>query len=143
MSFGLQPVCAQFLYGGGVTVEWNDFASGLQARVQYELHENFIISVKAQYYWCCGNFSMYNADIIGDLAEMGQKSELRYFAGLNLFPGKRFNVLDVKYRGKTLYGLNIGLEYYTLLFSQHFNVSLKFIYGKEYHDFDLTTTVLF
>ena len=138
-----QTANCQFLYGGGPTIEWNDSAYGLQARIQYEFHENYIVSAKAQYYLCCGNFSMYNLDLIADLAEVGKKSELRYFAGLNLFPGKVVEILDVKYRGKLLYGLNVGLEYYTTLFSQHFNVSLKYIYGKGYRDAALTTTMLF
>ena len=143
LSFGLNTASGQFLYGGGATIEWNDWAPGVQVRVQYELHENFIVSAKAQYYLCCGNFFMYNADLIGDIAEIGKRSEIRYFVGLNLFPGKSFDLLGVKYRGKLLYGANIGLEYYTKVFSQHFNVSLKFIYGKGYHDFGLTTTMLF
>jgi len=143
LSFVLHSAQAQFLVGGGPTIEYNDSAYGMQVRIQYEFHENYIVSAKAQYYFCCGNFTMFNFDIIADLAEVGKKSEIRYFVGLNLFPGKTLEVLGVKFRGKLLHGLNGGLEYYTKIFNQHINVSAKYIYGKGYRDFGLTGTVMF
>jgi hypothetical protein len=137
----LQSAYCQISYGGGVVIEYNDFDFAPRIRVSYGIGKSHQIDAEAQYY-ISSKFWMFNVNYQRKLIRFGDDHQLRLVGGINLFQAPGFRIQGVKYRGATLYGINLGLEYDFNLFRREFFLQPKYIAGFGYRDIELALGIM-
>ncbi len=133
---------AQFHYGGGLVMEYNDFDFAPRARVAYEIGSKQQVDAEIQYY-IASKFWMFNVNYQRKFIRFGDNHQLQLAGGINFFQAPGFKIQGVKYRGDTLYGINLGLEYDFKLLKQPFFLQPKYIAGFGYRDIELALGVMF
>lgn len=137
----VQSIHSQISYGGGIVIEYNDFAIAPRVRISHNIGEKHQIDTEIQYFFT-GKFWMFNVNYQRRLVRFNDNHQLRWVGGVNLFQAQGFKIQSVKYRGSTLYGINVGLEYDFKLINQEFIFQPKYIAGFGYRDIELALGVM-